>query len=874
MTTPPIPVRWRGLASVTVGTGLQRGFGALLPLFVVILATRELGFDAAGVVGVAASIALLVAAAADLGISQAALREFPVAPPGHREFRRLVLLKFGLGLAAAVGLVAAAFLIADETWQLPLAVAAALIPAFSATGLLTSKLAADGDGTVLAVAAVFGFIGGSLAAVTAAAVTAEPAALLGSLALARTIEAALLYGSVRLPRFATRSRYNFGWVLRSWPLSVIGLLQIVYLRGQVIVPGAVLDAEATGKVVDGFNLYSAATLLPGALAVATWPAISRRVQESPEAAVRLALRFAGVGSALVAIPVAALLVFPGAFATLLFGESSSSLDAYLRWGAVATLFVAPNAVFLSLALSLGRERLVAAIWGLATATALVLIWAFSREYGVAGAGLAVALSELLLTALILWAVAEGLRAHRGAASLIDARVRIVVAAALAGTLTAALAARFTFTTPATGFLPLLALPFALVLLVRSYRYDFMAPGAVFALTWTTSLAVAQFPLFPVFEWNAEMWWLVSIPPLALILGAAVGAGGSGFHQVRSPGQLPPVSLPVAAACTLVGVAAWVRFFSQVGVIPLLSDQIDVARFASFGLSSLIGTRLGYVALIVAIPGVILAKTPRERVLFAAVAAFSLAPLVLSGGRLYPFSACVIGGFAVILYRGVPRRLGLLALAASIVLIAGSSTVFFVRVDQQPDNPFKSHLDGELRPGRPYVLQWTIPVQMATAVSFHTLADLTRSHAHELDPTPGLYSTKFADRFVGSKDLETVTRPTAQFQQVTTTYVGPWYADFGLAGAVALSLLFGIINGLAWRWMRHSWSPTAIVLYSYAAFWLVYAIYLNYWTVHGVWMADVPFIVLLTTPLSRWLSLWRRAVGFLESRGPGSATALR
>lgn len=874
MTNAENAVRWRGLASVTVGTGLQRGLGALLPLLVVVVATRQLGFDAAGIIGVSASVALLVAAAADLGISQAALREFPVTPPGRREFRQLVLLKLGLGLVACLGLAVVAAVAADPAWRLPLAVAAAMIPAFAATGLLTSKLAADGDGTVLAVAAGFGFVAGALAAVTAAGVSTEPAALLGSLALARTVEAGLLYGAVRLPRFATRGRYGFGWVLRSWPLSVIGLLQIVYLRGQVIIPGAILNAEATGKVVDGFNLYSAATLLPGALAVATWPAISRRVYQSPGAAVRLATRFAAVSVGLVSLPVAALLLFPGTFSDLLFGASSPSLDAYLRWGALATLFVAPNAIFLSLALSLGQERLVAAIWGIATGAALFLIWAFTDEYGVAGAGFAVAVSELLLAALILWAVLQGLRTHRGEGSLLEPRVRTVALAAVAGAVLALFIARFSFATPATGFLPLLAVPFALVFLLRSCRYDFMAPAAIFSLTWTAALGIAQFPLFPVFEWNSEMWWLVSLPPAALTLGAAVAAGRAGFHAFRSPFQHPPVPAAIVAGCAFVGVAAWIRYFSQLGVIPLLSDQIDVARFEAFGLSSLIGTRLGYVALIVAIPGIVLAPTWRQRLVFAAIAFVALVPLVLSGGRLYPFSACVIGGFAVILYQGVPRRLGLLVLAATILLVAGSSTVFFVRVDQQSDNPFKSHLDTELRPGRPYALQWTIPVQMATSVSFQTLADLTRSHAYELDPTPGLYSTKFADRFVPAKDLETVTRPTAQFQQVTTTYVGPWYADFGLSGVVLLSLLFGAANGLVWRWLRCSWSPTAIVLYSYAAFWLVYAIYLNYWTVHGVWMADVPFLVVLTTPPARWLSLWRRGVTLLGPRRPVAGDALR
>jgi hypothetical protein len=393
----------------------------------------------------------------------------------------------------------------------------------------------------------------------------------------------------------------------------------------------------------------------------------------------------------------------------------------------------------------------------------------------------------------------------------------------------------------------------------------LAPASVFVLSWTSALAIAQFPLFPEFGWSRETWLLLSLPPAVLALGLFIGGAGAPARAPR-PMARPPVDLWLVAVAAAAGVVGWAIYFAQIGTVPLTSGQIDVARFQTFNLTTLIGTRLGYVAVIAAIPGFVLARDRRERFGFAVAGAFALAPLVLSGGRLYPFSAVAVGAFAAILVRPVTLRIGLLGLAGAGTLVAAASLIFFIRVDQQHDNPFKQQLNQDLRPSRPEVFHWTIPVQMAASVSMHTLSDLASSHAHELDEGIGLYSTKFLDRFVPSRDLELVTRPTARFTQVTTTYVGPWYADFGLQGAVALSVVWGLLAGLLWRWWRSRPSPLTALMYSYSAFWLVYAIYLNYWSIHGVWLADVVFIVALTLPARRLLERARAAARRYEFSG--------
>jgi hypothetical protein len=448
------------------------------------------------------------------------------------------------------------------------------------------------------------------------------------------------------------------------------------------------------------------------------------------------------------------------------------------------------------------------------------------------------------------------------------------AACLAGAAVAGVAAVGALS-PAAGYLPLLALPVVVVATIRYTGYQWLAPASIFAISWSAALGIAQLPLYPSFGWNAEAWLLLTVPPAALAAGAIVGAGRSGWQRLTAPVsfQAPPIAMQTTLAAAIVGALGWVVFFVQIGAVPLLSDQIDIARFRPFGLPTLLATRLGYVAVIIAIPSFFLSRERNERVGFAAAVAIALIPMVLSGGRLYPVSAVAIGLVATVLVRGLTLRVVLAAVAAGALVVAAASVVFFVRLDQQPDvdNEFKQHLDRELKDSRPGVLIWTIPVQVAAASSMYTLADLADTHAFEMDPSPGIYSTKFIDRVRTSGDLEQVTRTTARFSLITSTYVGPWYADFGHQGVITLSIAWGLAVGVLWRWWRTRPAPLSWLLYAYSAFWLFYALYLNYWTVHGVWVADVAFFMALTAP-SRAGVEWVRGLARRYER-PASAEPL-
>lgn len=870
---------WTSLIKVTVGTGLQRGLGALLPLGLVAIATRQAGFASAGVVGVSAAVALVVVALTDLGATPASQRDFPVGPPARREFRRLLAVRGGLAVTGAVALALGGWLVTSGDWPLALAVAAISVPPTAATALLTSKLAADGDGLTLGLGAVLGFMMGAVVGVIAGAASGDPWALLVALPVARAAECAALYAGSAFPGVSpdAPSRYGGAWLRAAWPLYAYWLIGVAYLRAQVILPRVVLGAAASGQVVDGFNLYSAATILPGALALASWPRIARAAEHSPRAATTAALRYAPISVALMAVPVGALMLWPQVATSLLFGESNDSLSAYVRWGAAATLLVGPNGLLLSLVLSLGRARAVALCYFAAFLLSAAFQLGLSKAYGVGGAGAAVFVSELLHTCWLLVLVAGVLRAPTAAPrpdtapAAADAAspsrahrerpryVRpLVIGAILLGGAAAAWAApALVFPNARTGLLLLLPLPVLVAVLIRLTRYDPFAPASIFALAWSTALAVAQLPFLPQFTWNGAMWVLVTAPPLGVVAGAVLGAGAAGRKR-RPPllGTLPRplVPWPNVALLVAIGALSWGSYFRSIGSIPLFSSDIDVLRFSGFSLPTLIGTRLGYVGLILAVPGFLLARRRRDFLGYGACCFVGFAPLALSGGRFYAVSACAIGVAATFFLAGITRRMLIVAAFAVAFGLSAASALWFIRLDRQPPNDFRSLIQHDLVDERPFGLAATIPAQMFASISLQTLSDLVNSRAYEDVPGEGIYSTKFADRFVAGKDLEAVARDTARYEQVTSTYVGPWYADFGMNGVIILSLAWGVLNGLCYRGMAAGRNAAFLYLYAYATFFLGMAIYLNYWTLHGVWLADVPLLIALPAlgAVRQWL----------------------
>ncbi|MFN0096910.1 MAG: oligosaccharide repeat unit polymerase [Dehalococcoidia bacterium] len=846
---------WLRVAGVTAGSGLQRGLGALLVLVLVAIASRTGEAGDAALVGVAAAIALIALSVADLGSTPAMLRDFATQSPTRTEFFALARVRAFAALIA--GLAAAALAVpAGGAWAEAVGIAALSLPLAALVGTATPKLVADRDGLTLGVGAVAGFLLGLAVAAGLAVLDMPAAVLLLALPAARGVEAGILFAGCQFRRRGRQgesSRFDVRWLARAWPLAVYGVLQVVYLRSQVVVPAFVLDRAGAGHVSEGFNLYSAGTLLPGVLALATWPLIVRAQRRYPGRLAATIVRYGAVSLACVLPATAVLLAAPGFVLDLVFGESPASLEAYLRWTAVALLFIGPNTLLLTAIVARDRQRGLAGAWAVASVVAVGANLAFPSLWGVAGAGLAVVVGEALLT--VAFALLLAISPARAAAAfhrkVAGRSIGALALAGLGGGVAAGLAAPLianavVFPDERTGILALLALPPVLFGVAKVSGYDLFAPASIFALVWSTSLAIAQLPFFPDFNWTPEMWLLVTLPPGIFVASAAIATGSTGFRpaaRTRLVGLPTPPPSWILSAMVAFGLLGWAYFYASLGTFPLLSGEIDAVRFTAFPFPALVASRFSHVVVIVCV-FLALATTGRARFFFAAIAVAGLVPMLLSGGRLYPVSAVVSGALAAGLVRGLDRRLVVVGVAGFVAIVAASSVLWFARIDQQGPNPFKNYLEGELLHERPAVLQWTIPVQMAASANMLTLGDVVESRALDYDREPGWYSLRFLDRLGPAKDLEIVARDHSRFQQVTTTYLGEFYADFGITGALLYSLVAGGLYGILYRWMRTARSWVPLVLYGYAAFWLVFAVFLGYWATHGVWIIDLPLIVFL------------------------------
>jgi O-antigen/teichoic acid export membrane protein len=838
---------------VTIGNGLQRGFASLLVVVLLAIATRSGGLDIAGTIGVAAAIAVIATAVADFGTTLATLRDFALQSPSRRDFVRVLQIKVSLGLLVAGGLSAVAWVVAPSDWAAAVTVACLAIPAAAASSTATSRLITSADGSSLAIGAVFSFAVGCLVAAATAAATSAPWALLLALPAARVVEATLLTMSCVFPPLSpARTQYGWRWLLRSWPLSIHWLLQVAYLRLQVIVPGAVLALVEAGEVANGFTLYAAGALLPGAFAQAAIPAITRAARRSLPRGLRQVARYSLLCVAIVAPASAVLAVFPRQILDAVFAHSSPGLVAYVRWTAAAMLLAGPNALLLSLLVARRHNQLAAAIWAVALLIACGMLAAGSRIWGVAGAGAAIFAAEVLVLALLTgsaWWIARGpaLEEPRHRVALPRFAVglgMVLVPAAAAGAAVPLLGERWAFPDPRSGLLLLLGLPAITFFALRALRYDLLAPASIFALTWTTAIGVAQVPLYPSFSWNGEMWFLVSVASLLWFASAVLVSGKvPRVPRVRGTYLTGRWRAPTALIALLVavGIAGWTRYYASIGAAPLVSGQIDAIRFSEFDLPTLIGTRFGHVAVILAFFFAGITPSMRQRLFLSALGLIAAMPIVLSGGRLYLVSALASAGIAILIVRGVNWRIAAAVSAGALVLLVASTSVWFTRIEQQAPNPFKLYLENYLVESRPEYLRWTIPVQLAAAGSLHTLSDLVETKAHKDYDKPGPFSLRALDRFVPGGDLEQVTRVHARFNQVTSTYLGEFYADFGLTGAFVAAVVLGAVYGLLYRAMRAGRSLLWVLVYAYAAFWITFSAYLGYWTTHGVWIADLPLL---------------------------------
>jgi O-antigen/teichoic acid export membrane protein len=421
----------------------------LLTLATTLLLLRGLGAEDFGRLGALQVYALLLAELGELGLQSLASRALVA---GTVSLGSLVRARLALaGLVA--GLAAFAF---------PLAPALSLLLGwFALSGwaeflgvALRCRGARVGEALVLLV-----LRGGGLAAAAAAlALGAGLVGVAGALALSPLAALALATGMLRRTAGAApAAAAGVGEVLRgSFPLAVNGGLVLLSPRVEFLVLTWMRGARETGLFLAALNVFWFLSMVPSAVAAGAMPALTREavrgegpVRRRTAATIALLAAPAAVGLALLADPLARLLLGPG------YSPADYAATAWpLRILAVAVPPLFLNWLLSGALIATGRAALLPRLTAARVATALAMALLLVPRLGGAGAALGLVLAEWLLL---------GLGARACLASAFPVPVLRPVGAGL-----------------------LVTLPMALA--VSGLAASLVAAVAVGALTWAATLA--------------------------------------------------------------------------------------------------------------------------------------------------------------------------------------------------------------------------------------------------------------------------------------------------------------------------------------------------------------------------------------------------
>lgn len=379
------------------GGGAQRAFSGLLILLVVAAATRGYGARAAGILGIATTLALVGTALADFGTTPLSLREFARRPPTRSDYlslmRAKIVLAFVVAAVTAMGAMLAGADLAAAT-----AISVSSLPLTAITTTATSLLVVQSRGLPLAFAASAGLVVGAGAVFVALAVHGPAYSLALSLPVARLTEAIVLARATppKADRIETTA-FTPRAIGRAWPLAAQGVLQMLYQRSTILVAGWVLGTVGAGIVAQGFSMLAALMLIPSVLATAAFPRLVVAAREDAAAALRSMRTYAGLGLLAVSPFAILLLAWPGTVLSALYGDAAPGLVAFVRWGVLALLLVCPNSLISYLFITFGRERLLVGVSVLTSIGSTLLVFLGARVAGIAGVGWSLFASEVLTT---------------------------------------------------------------------------------------------------------------------------------------------------------------------------------------------------------------------------------------------------------------------------------------------------------------------------------------------------------------------------------------------------------------------------------------------------------------------------------------------
>lgn len=439
---------------------------------------------------------------------------------------------------------------------------------------------------------------------------------------------------------------------------------------------------------------------------------------------------------------------------------------------------------------------------------------------------------------------------------------------------------------------LLAIASVCFLLIRTVgTVDLMHPVRIFGALWCFCLSLATMRLLPIIsDWNFLMWACVITGLVSFIIGFGIfrwtrGKGGASSGFTASEMSLQSVSvsngktLTLAAVCIAVGITVLAYEYHLIGGVPILGEDIDVMRMELFGIAgqgnpifdtlfikiihffvefTKYGVFLSFIVLIQR-------RSKSWKVVLVCVLLMLVGTVAYASqaGRTFVVSIVVT---CAVLFHYLRRRIRFAQLGVSVLIIfiflgiAGSMRVqtseassIVERIRAGSGFPEGQFWDGI---GFGY---------LTLTESFEVFYRLTSDLQNTTKPHEGFL-------FYGLHRL----LPRANIQEyafhlytgafVTPTYLGEFYADYGIGGILFGSLALGLFYGWAyWQGGVHNtlyWIYVRGMLIQM----LFFFPYVNLFSQQITWVQDLffmYFIIRLSNPADSRIAIARANNGDLN-----------
>ena len=381
--------------------------------------------------------------------------------------------------------------------------------------------------------------------------------------------------------------------------------------------------------------------------------------------------------------------------------------------------------------------------------------------------------------------------------------------------------------------------------LRRLNASVLSPLLLFPVTWILVALLSQFHLIQAQNaWSTVMLAVVIAVPLAFVAGGLIGQGlaltTTRLSSARSELRISERAFRrLLMALVAVGLLAVAYQFARAGTPPLLSGNIDTARFSEGGPTILL-TDLLTVAVIIAMTR---ARNPfgRESRFELITAIFALGAFSLQAGRGNVVLPIVVVIIARWLYWGRPSPY--LLTAGGLVAFLAICFGFYLRVYQHPTTPFEAELFSEVLPPLPFFVKPLIPLYLALTTNFVALAGIVEHFPTSAPFGHGAYDAVALDRFVSiSRNVSDVSGGLTP-PWVTSTIAGSFWADGGFPVLVPGVALAGILTAGAYaaaiRTRSFRWSLVA----AYLLFVAVFGLYTNLWTQQIDWLVVTTLLLI-------------------------------